>query len=367
MKITFVLPSRSPAPIGAFRAVYELANRLVERGNAVAVVHPRTVGPPRGALARFKAALWVRRYRRDPGALAPWFSIDPRVRMLPVTHLDGAGFPDADALIAVTWEPPPFVVAAPPSKGSGFYFIQEGVPLPVATPEKVELAWSLPLHKIVISGWLEEKAVGRGEGASTSRVAIGVDLDAWGVDVPVESRAPRVGAMLNPIKGEADVLSALELARERVPGMTAVCYGTAPPPSALPAWVDYQRLPDRGALRALYNSCSIFVQASREEGWGLPANEAMACGCALVTYDTGGSREYAFDGETARVVEPPGAEPLAAALVELSDDDGLRLELSRNGRQLVAGLSWERCTNAFERVLAERVQSLAAGGGRSGR
>jgi glycosyltransferase involved in cell wall biosynthesis len=351
MRISFVLPSRSPVPIGAFRVVYAFANHLVERGNEVMVVHPRTVRAPSSTAERAKAALWVRRYRRRPAELAPWFELDPRVHLLPMAYLDPDALPDADAAIAVTWEPPLCVAAAPPSKGRGFYLIQEGVPEPVATPAAVDAAWDLPLHKLVISTWLEEKAIARGEGAATSRVPIGVDLDAWGIDVPPAGRGPSVAAFLNPLKGQAEIVTALASVKESVPGLAAACFGTVARPAELPAWCDYTELPDRPALRRIYNSCAIFLQAGREEGWGLPANEAMACGCALVTYDNGGSRDYAFDGETARVVARHGADELAAALGGLLADDALRVELARKGAELVAGFTWERSVDALEAAL----------------
>ncbi len=357
MRTTFVLPSRSPTPIGAYRTVYELANHLVAGGDEVAVVHPRTVVATGGAAGAVKDFLWVRRHRRRPAELAPWFEVDPRVRLLAVADLAEPRLPDADALVAVTWEAAPAVAAAPAAKGVGCYFVQEGVPEPVATPEKVETAWALPLRKIVIAGWLEDKARERGEGATTTRVPIGVDLDRWGVDAPVAGRPPRVAAMLNPIKGEADVIEALELARASVPDLGAACYGTGERPVALPAWADYERLPDRPALRRLYNSASIFLQASREEGWGLPPNEAAACGCALVTYDTGGSREYAHDGETALVVDPPSPAGLAAAIAELSAEEALRVRLAEGAAALVAGLTWERATEAFRAALTRAVES----------
>jgi glycosyltransferase involved in cell wall biosynthesis len=351
-RVTFVLPARSPHPIGAFRVVYELSNRLAARGHLVAVVHPRTAGPPSGVVARSKALLWVERYRRDSRALAPWFKVDPAVRLLPATHLDPAQLPDADVVIAVTWEPPFCVAAADDAKGRAFYFIQEGAPKRFVTEAEVEAAWRLPIHKIVISDWLEQ-AVRRagGEEGGVSRVPIGVDLEAWGVDVPAAERPPRVGAFLNPIKGQVDVIAALGLLRTRIPELTAACYGTAPRPADLPDWADYTRLPDRATLRSLYNSCSVFVQASREEGWGLPPNEAMACGCALVTYDNGGSREYAVDGETARVVEENGSEHLAAAMGEILCDRELRLGLARRGCEAIARFTWERSTQEFEAVL----------------
>lgn len=357
MKVTFVMPSRSKVPIGGLQVVYELANRLVDRGNCVTVLHPRTAQQPTSPLSRLMASLWVRRYHLDSQALVPWFSVDPRVHLLPVTHLDADALPDADAVVATpTWDTAHCVAAAAPSKGSRFYFIQ-GNDVWFAAIEDVRAAWRLPLHKIVISGWLEEIAVELGERDRTSRVPIGIDLNAWGVEVPAEQRGPRIGALLNPNKGEGEILTALTLAKAEAPELTAACYGTSATPADLPDWVEYTQLPDRATLRCLYNSCSVFVQASREEGWGLPANESMACGCALITYENGGSREYAIDGETARVLTDHGPELLAGAILELTRDTELRLGLSRRGRDVVSRFTWEHSLDAFEGVLARNISS----------
>ena len=61
----------------------------------------------------------------------------------------------------------------------------------------------------------------------------------------------------------------------------------------------------------------------------------MACGCALVTTDNGGSRDYAVDGETALVVPPGDAAGLAAAAERLLRDDAARARLAGAGAELV--------------------------------
>src|SRR6187549_1094290 len=231
----------------------------------------------------------------------------------------------------------------------GFYFVQGYETWD--DPETVRATWRLPLRKIVISRWLEEIADEMGEGSRTSRVPNGVDLEALGVDVPPADRPPRVGALLSPHKGE-ETVAVLEAARERLPELEAATFGAADRPSGLPEWVRYERLPDRATLRRLYNSCSIFLQASRQEGWGLPGSEAMACGCALVTYDNGGSREYASDGETAVVVAVHEPARLTEAIVALAGDRERRLALASRGRERIAEFTWERAVAAMERVLA---------------
>jgi glycosyltransferase involved in cell wall biosynthesis len=257
--------------------------------------------------------------------------------------------PAADALIATAWQTAGAVAATAP-EGGGFYLIQHFEDWDDA--EVVRATWRLPLRKIVIAGWLEEMAVEIGEGERTVKVPNGLDGERFGVDAPSAERAPRVGALISAFKGEEDVVAAFAATRERVPQLSAIGYGVRPRPDLLPDWMDYQQLPSPEALRALYNGCSVFLQASRSEGWGLPATEAMLCGCAVVTYDNGGSREYATDGETALVVDPAaGAVGLAEALTRLCEDGELRLRLAAAGRERAAGFTWERATSSLERVL----------------
>lgn len=349
MRIAFVLPMVSAAPVGGYKVVYELAGRLADRGHEAAVLHTvdwRSGGTPRQR-ARRRARLW--RMRRDRVAIVPWMEVDPRVELSVVLEPGRLEPPRADALLATAWVTAPLVAKAAGERG--FYLIQ-GYETWGTDPGPVRDTWRLPLRKIVVSRWLEEVAIEMGEGARTSYVPIGVDLDRWGVDVPVQSREARVGVTFSPFKDPADALATIASVRRRVPDLAVSAFGTGSRPDGLPGWADYARRPSQAQLRALYNSCAVFLQAGGREGWGLPAAEAMACGCALVTYDTGGSREYAEDGETAVVVHERRPERLAEELAALLGDRPRRLELSRRGRERVGGFTWTRSVDSLEAVLS---------------
>lgn len=49
-------------------------------------------------------------------------------------------------------------------------------------------------------------------------------------------------------------------------------------------------------LGALYRSADCFVSASRGEGWGMPALEAMACGLPVIATDWGGHTAFVHEG-----------------------------------------------------------------------
>src|SRR2546425_8418397 len=98
----------------------------------------------------------------------------------------------------------------------------------------------------------------------------------------------------------------------------------------------------------------------------MPSMEAMACGTALVTYDNGGSRDYARDGETALVAPRRDVAALAAALERMLGDDELRRRLAAAGATYVrTTFDWDRAVARLERIftaLAEGRTSRPPGG-----
>ena len=69
--------------------------------------------------------------------------------------------------------------------------------------------------------------------------------------------------------------------------------------------------------------------------------EAMMCGAALVTTDTGGSRDYALNEETALVSTPKKPDRLAKNLIRVLTDNSLRVGLAEMGYQKIKNFSWD--------------------------
>lgn len=91
---------------------------------------------------------------------------------------------------------------------------------------------------------------------------------------------------------------------------------------------------------------------SWDEGLGMPAMEAMACGAALVTYDNGGCRDYAHHGVTALVARRRDVGDLADQLYRLVTDHELRRELAQAGRRWVTtAFCWDRAVERMEALL----------------
>ncbi|MDI3339585.1 MAG: glycosyltransferase family 1 protein, partial [Sphaerobacter sp.] len=112
---------------------------------------------------------------------------------------------------------------------------------------------------------------------------------------------------------------------------------------------------------AFYNLADLYVFPSLYEGFGLSPLEAMACGTPVIAADRASLPEVVGSGGL--LVEPTPPR-LAAAMVSVLRDDGLRRDLARRALAQAQTFSWERTaaqTRAVYRsVLASRQPARAA-------
>ncbi len=158
-------------------------------------------------------------------------------------------------------------------------------------------------------------------------------------------------------KGLESLLRAVRIARERVPELRLVVAGKGPKDnvfSRLAAELGIERyvrflgfVPDE-ELRSWYNRCAVFAMPSlswRQEGFGMVALEAMACGAPTIVSDAVGALEDIREYDAAAVVKPGNHREIAATLLDLLRNEERRRELGRNGRHLAEErYTWQRVT-----------------------
>jgi glycosyltransferase involved in cell wall biosynthesis len=101
---------------------------------------------------------------------------------------------------------------------------------------------------------------------------------------------------------------------------------------------------DNATVAALFRHAEIVAYPSLEEGFGLNALEAMACGTPLVS--TKGSAIEEVVGDAGVLVPPHDAGSLASALTQLLDDDELQRRLRQAGPARAAEFTWTRSVHA---------------------
>ena len=146
-------------------------------------------------------------------------------------------------------------------------------------------------------------------------------------------QGPRRGIFIDALKAPA--LGAALAARMADAGMQAT--------------VSDARMPRARYLEALAAADIAVLLPNPTEGFYLPALEAMALGCAVVTPPCVGSDEYARHGRNC-LMPVPEPEALLQALLQLHDPR-LREELRAHGQHTAGRFTLEAERAAFARVL----------------
>jgi glycosyltransferase involved in cell wall biosynthesis len=119
-------------------------------------------------------------------------------------------------------------------------------------------------------------------------------------------------------------------------------------------WVPNADLPQ------YYRAAAVSVIPSLEEGFGIPAAEAMGCEVAVVASDAGGLPEVVENGVTGLVVPRGDSTALAQAIGSLLADPQRRRRMGQAGRERVLRLfDWDRSAEQFEEIYREVAGRMA--------
>ena len=105
--------------------------------------------------------------------------------------------------------------------------------------------------------------------------------------------------------------------------------------------------------RRLYAGFDVAVLATRREGFGLAALEAMAAGLPLIASRVGAVPEIVSPEETGLLVEPGSVPMLAAALDRLASDPALRGALGGRAHAAARAFTVERMARAIGAIYRE--------------
>jgi glycosyltransferase involved in cell wall biosynthesis len=233
----------------------------------------------------------------------------------------------------------------------GYEPLSHGLNADASLPSRVVragLAWlsyRLPLQKICTTEWLREQT---GD-PSAYVVGHGIDLAVFKAAPQRQTTHPvQIGTIgrLGEAKGYPDFLRAVELLPADLPiGVRVAAPDEVELPRRFPSTVEHPR-PEQ-EMADFYGRCDIFVFSSRGEGFGLPALEAMAIGCPVITTDSGGVRQFATHGQNCVMTPPADPPALAQAIESLVRDDARRASLREAGIATAAEYSQDAVLDRF--------------------
>jgi glycosyltransferase involved in cell wall biosynthesis len=156
-------------------------------------------------------------------------------------------------------------------------------------------------------------------------------------------------ARLMPQKGVADLLAAFAIVRRAVPDARLAVVGAGPERDRLLRTatdlgvadaVDLVGFVPSDELVDWYQRAWVVASASHREGFGLTLLEAAACGTPSVARRIPGHVDAVVDGVTGLLADD--VAELAAGLIDVLSDAGLRDRLGRAALAHTEGCRWER-------------------------
>ena len=220
------------------------------------------------------------------------------------------------------------------------------------------LRWSLARADalIAVSRFVARSLVESGHRPSSTYVVLNaIDAGAWAPGVGRDGARRELGVDACPVvitvcrlfpgKGPAELIRALAIVREDQPGAKLVVVGQDVSPDGsygreLSALACELGVGDsviftgrRGDVPRLMAAADVFAMPSLEEPFGLVYLEAMAMRLPVVALDSGGTPEVVEHGRIGLLSRPHDLDALAANMIELLSDAGLRARLGEHGRR----------------------------------
>lgn len=335
--------------------IFEHANNLSAWGHEVRIIYPYVLDKDAGGYEIIKGrAKRLRRFILSRLGLDKinWFNLSDKVRLIRAPNLSAKFIPLADVTIATANQTADWLADYPEDKGKKFYFIQD-YEVWTRAKEKVDATWKLPLKKIVIASGLKNLAWEKFQENIVGVVSDGVDPKKFYNNEKIFNRKKKILLMYHILekKGFSDGLEAYIIAKRKHPEITLTLFGAYKLKNDIGKNIEYFYRPSPEKLRELYSLSDIFLWPSREEGFGLPPLEAMACKCAVVSTDTGAIRDYAVKDETALIVPPRRPDLMAGGIIKLAEDDEKINKISLDGYKKASEFSWEKSTRKLLDIL----------------
>jgi glycosyltransferase involved in cell wall biosynthesis len=108
----------------------------------------------------------------------------------------------------------------------------------------------------------------------------------------------------------------------------------------------------------LFRQAAVLVLPSHDEGFGIPALEAMTMGVPVVAANRGGLPDLV--GDAGLLTDPDRKEAIAGAIERLLTDPALAAECARKGLARAAGYTWASSARVLKEAYGAAVRNRSA-------
>lgn len=379
MKINFTLWHTTKG--GGSRSIFEVSNKLIERGHEV------TVTAMSGDHKWFPAKMEVN-YIKTPVILKwleilslytkskygrPFLFSDVRhiVKFftlnkitLDVTRYLANTIPDCDINVSTFCFTMPAVHMS--GKGVIFHHVQGYDPwmFKRGTRERkiAEETFKLPVQRTVVSKWLQDlifKKIKR----TAIYVGNGVNRETFHSTEKKDRHVIMALIRSHGRKRSLDIIRILNNVVDKIPDVKLIAIGDQETLNSLTGIVkpkfeiELINPMDEKELFDVFSRSNVLLYTPEIEGFGLPPLEAMSSGVNVVTTDCLGTRDFCVNEYNALISKPGDIKDLTKSVIKILVDENLSERLRKNGIKTAKGWTWDKVANrmesAFKRALKE--------------
>lgn len=354
MKVNFIVPEITRT--GGMNIIFQYANRLTARGHDVILYTP--VIPFNMHKNRLKwyyqkyqvkySLKWLTAGKNKlPGNIYPY---NFRIKFVPV--MLNMFVRNADATIATSWPTSYPVYHFSNAKGRKYYLIQD-YEIWNANVKLVDKSYTLPLKRIVCSKHMQNLLMDK-FGSDSELIYIGLDRNRFYNDNKIYNNPPVISFQDHslPNKNVEGAIYTCKKLKQEFPNLKFRSFGVQKY-HQMPDFIEFTENPDDRTLTGIYSTTDIFLFSSKNEGFGSPPSEAMACKCAIVANKVAAVPEYSEHMKTAIHADPDDIDGLYKGAKYLIENPEKIKEISEAAYTHIRDfMNWDNSIIHFENFIS---------------
>jgi len=335
LKIAFLL--RSDGVSGGVRAIVRFANELLKMGHHVRIFYRDDKSIIRNIYQRI-------RYGRRRN----WLD-DFNGKSFAYRHLQSRSFSQDELIVAMCAQTT--FDACSLSGNVGIKLLHcHGAEL--ENWEYMVKSWRLKIPKIVVSSFLIDLIKSETGQEVIGIAPDGVDMSEYYSCIEYDKRRAIGGVIRWGLAKDPDsTIKVFQQLHELIPDADLVTFGADR--NANVNHVAFTRNPTVPQAREIYSSCKIWFLASKQEGFGLPLLEAMACGCVVVSTNCGGPSDIIADGINGFIVDVGDVDMMVDKIKAVWEDAELQQQISKRAIETARDFTWRAGAKKLEGFLQD--------------
>ena len=307
---------------GGSKIILEYANRLAKRGHKINIVT----------------------YDEYP----KWFSLSENVNFIKVTNGEDIinYIPESDVVVSTSWKC--IRKAVKSNKGPVAFFEQGGShlfeldKLNDRKREIVQQRMRLPAFIYTVSQYSADKIkeiYGKDASIIYNALETSIFYSRKEEKQKEETSITIVGSEEFKFKNIGEILEVIRLLKRNY--KIKLNWITQNNPKINEEGKDAIVNPQQKVIGEILRNTDIYICNSEYEAFGLPTLEAMTCGAAVITTDTGGMRDFVQNGINALVINHHDKDDMKEKIEMLINDKKLIHKIAENGMKTALKFNWD--------------------------